>query len=377
MKENSTAKIPPTMTIAQPAPSRALAAFWLIYLLFVFIEPYLGHQSWQYWAIAAASIVLFVPLYFTAFRRGLDRPELARWYALAMVVLGIVLVPVNIGGATYVIFAASIVAFAFQRRRDVVLAVVGMTALLTAAILLSRPHFEWWMLFQPLVVLTVGGGNVLVAEERRRTAVVRRAQEEVEEMAKVAERERIARDLHDLLGHTLSVIALKAELAAKLSVDDPQRAAQEIRDVEQVSREALTEVRHAIEGFRNKGFAGELWNARRALDAAGITLEADVEPMAAPPRQETVLALILREAVTNVIRHAGATRCRITLAADASDIALVVEDDGRGGEPVYGNGLAGMRERVTAAAGSIVISGERGMRVSVRLPLMTAAGARS
>ena len=105
--------------------------------------------------------------------------------------------------------------------------------------------------------------NVFYIDQHRQNAVLRLAHEEVEAMATLAERERIARDLHDLLGHTLSVIALKSELASKLTDRDPLRAAQEIREVERVARDALAEVRHAVEGYRGRGFAGELRNAGR------------------------------------------------------------------------------------------------------------------
>jgi two-component system sensor histidine kinase DesK len=224
------------------------------------------------------------------------------------------------------------------------------------------------MMFQPVIVLVVGLGNVITSEERRRHAFVRRAEEEVEEMAKLAERERIARDLHDVLGHTLSVIALKAELAAKLSAIDPGRAAQEIRDVERVSRTALSEVRAAVEGYRGHGLRGELKSAADVLGAAGVTLAVDVEPVALPAKHETVLALAVREAVTNVVRHARATACRISVTRHSGRVVLRVEDDGIGGVPREGNGLTGMRERVAAIGGTLTLEGAGGVHLTVTVP---------
>jgi two-component system sensor histidine kinase DesK len=197
---------------------------------------------------------------------------------------------------------------------------------------------------------------------------VRRAEEEVEEMAKLAERERIARDLHDVLGHTLSVIALKAELAAKLSAIDPERAAQEIRDVERVSRTALADVRAAVEGYRGRGLRGELKSAADMLGAAGVALAADVEPLTLPAKHETVLALAVREAVTNVVRHARATACRISVRRHGGRIVLRVEDNGIGGMPREGNGLVGMRERVAAIGGTLTLEGAGGVHLTVTVP---------
>jgi two-component system sensor histidine kinase DesK len=188
-------------------------------------------------------------------------------------------------------------------------------------------------------------------------------------MAKLAERERIARDLHDLLGHTLSVIVMKSELASKLADRDPARAIQEIRDVERVSRDALTEVRRAVEGYRRHGLGGEMRNAVIALRAAGVTLHTDVAPLALSPKQETALALALRESVTNVVRHAHATVCRVSLRADGGQLTFIVEDDGRGGAPREGNGLHGMRARLAEVGGTVALDGGRGMRVVITVPL--------
>ncbi len=220
-------------------------------------------------------------------------------------------------------------------------------------------------------ILAVGAGNIHLAEQYRHGQRLQQAQDHAEEMAKIAERERIARDLHDLLGHTLSVIVMKSELASKLADRAPRRAIEEIRDVERVSREALIEVRHAVEGYRQHGLPGEMRNAALALHAAGVTLQTDVAPLALSPRQETTLAFALRESITNVVRHAAATVCRVSLRADGGRLTFVVEDDGRGGTPREGNGLHGMRTRVAEVGGTVSVDGGRGMRVIITLPLRT------
>src|SRR4029077_6844194 len=130
---------------------------------------------------------------------------------------------------------------------------------------------------------------------------LRKANEEIENLAKVAERERIARDLHDVLGHTLSVITLKAELAGKLIDRDPQRAGKEIREVEEISRQALSDVRDAIRGYRRKGLLAEIGEAKSPLETAGVTVRCDASNIEKlPAMQEGVLTMAVREAVTNV-----------------------------------------------------------------------------
>ena len=224
-----------------------------------------------------------------------------------------------------------------------------------------------------LVIFIVGCGNLFLSDRIRQTLLLRRANEDVKEMAKVAERERIARDLHDLLGHTLSVIALKSELASKLADRDQARAIQEIREVERISREALSEVRAAVEGYKSRGLSGELREAQQVLASAGVRLDAAVADVSLLPLQEAALALALRETITNVVRHARASVCRVALGLDRGEVVLTVEDDGAGGPLREGNGLAGMRERVTAAGGTLKVDWARGVKVSVRFPTVSAA----
>ena len=147
-------------------------------------------------------------------------------------------------------------------------------------------------------------------------------------MAVAQERERFARDLHDLLGHSLSVITLKAELAGRMLTDRPRDAAREVAELEQVARTALGEVREAVSGYRQPTLDGELAGARMALSAAGI--EADVEQARVPldPAVEAVLAWAVREGATNVIRHSGAQHCTLRITASLTDAGVEVIDDG-------------------------------------------------
>jgi two-component system, NarL family, sensor histidine kinase DesK len=350
---------------------------YLVFLVYLFIDPATGEDGTAVvWALTIGSIAVFLPLYFGQFRRPTAGSPRALWLNIGMATLGFALVPFNSGASTYVIYAAAGSGFVLRPRHA--LAYLGLLAAgLLVESWLVGPGFGLTMALPMIgLVATIGGVNIYQAERIRHDATLRLAQEDVEEMAKVAERERIARDLHDVLGHTLSVITLKAELASKLADRDPARAIDEIRDVEQISRRALTEVRQAIEGYHQRGLQGELSAATRALDAAGVRLESAIAPLDLPPRTEAALALALREAVTNVVRHARATRCAVRLRADGRQITLRIEDDGRGGAMSEGSGLAGMRKRVADLGGTVHIEHDAGLRLVISVPV-AAAGAAS
>ncbi|THA60805.1 sensor histidine kinase [Streptomyces sp. A0958] len=193
----------------------------------------------------------------------------------------------------------------------------------------------------------------------RTTIQLREARATVAQLAANEERLRLARDLHDLLGHSLSLITLKSELAGRMLPDQPERAAVQVADIEQVSRQALVDVRSAVTGYRRATLPGELAGARTALAAAGITAQIPTDvPEGLPEKPEEVLAWGLREAVTNVVRHSGAHRCTVTLAPrqtlDGRVLELTVADDGRGATGTQpGNGLTGIVERLATVEGTL------------------------
>jgi len=172
-----------------------------------------------------------------------------------------------------------------------------------------------------------------------------------------------------VLGHTLSVVILKAELAARLVNVDPTQARTEIAGVERVSREALAAVRKAVRGYRTHGLIAEMDHARSVLEDAGIVVEYDASAVGLSPAQDNVLALVLREAVTNVIRHAEARHCRLLLEEQERTCRLTIHDDGRGGVFADGFGLRGMSERVAAIGGSAVREDRAGMKLTITVPL--------
>jgi two-component system sensor histidine kinase DesK len=224
-------------------------------------------------------------------------------------------------------------------------------------------------------VLTILSIGVLMSAFGRIARANRELHSTREELARLAvseERLRIARDLHDLLGHSLSVIALKAELARKLVEREPTRTAAELDDIQAVSRTALTEVREAVQGYRRLALAEALDSARAALAAAGIDCDlADVE-MTLPADVDGVLAWAVREGTTNVIRHSHAAHCAIRVRADGDRAAVEIEDDGTAAPSVgRGSGLNGLRERAERVRGEVE-AGARpggGFRLRLTVPL--------
>jgi two-component system sensor histidine kinase DesK len=192
--------------------------------------------------------------------------------------------------------------------------------------------------------------------------------------AKAAERERIARDLHDVLGHTLSVIALKSELAGRLLTErsNRDRALAELTDIEAISRQALADVKRTIVDDRFDTLETEIERATSTLRTAGIDVQCQREAVHIDSMHEGILGLALREAVTNVVRHAEARTCSIRLHCTRDVYVLEVQDDGRGGTEREGLGLRGMRERIEALGGSVLREISAGTRLTVHLPVVSA-----
>jgi len=207
-----------------------------------------------------------------------------------------------------------------------------------------------------LVLPTVAIGLWATAFVRQVAAVaeLRAAREEIARLAVAEERLRFARDLHDLLGHSLSLITLKTELAGRLLPDAPEKAAAEIHDVEGVARRALREVREAVAGYRQPTLDRELYGARETLEAAGISCRIENRVGVLPSAMDAVLAWTVREGVTNVIRHSRASRCEILLRRDGDEVYAEISDDGDGppepGGYSPGSGLSGLAERVASFA---------------------------
>ena len=337
---------------------------WLVYVGFWVIQPVYEHKT-RTWIYLALALLAFVSFFFGALYGNLRTRRLC---TLGILVLALLYVPVNQSsfGIYFYLpwFLISLVESdaAFFRLIGLECTIIVLQAWVF--------HLESWEWSVAIGVCALSGLNaVRMRQQGRANAKLRMARDEIEQLAKTAERERIARDLHDVLGHTLSLIAVKSELAGRLLATDPARAAQELAEIETTARRALTEVRQTVSGYRAQGLEAEIQQAAAALAAAGVTVTS--RPQRAPrlpAQQEASLALILREAVTNIVRHAGARSCAISLETGPQGTVLVVHDDGCGITGEEGNGLRGMRERVRELGGELQLRSDGGAVVQVVLP---------
>ena len=365
-----------------PAPDSALAhahalgrssrahAVHLLWSAWIFITPlFSGGFSWRWAGWTLLTYPLFLLLYartLTASRRQ------AFWYPLCMVAMCLGLLRWYPEGLTYFIFGCVMLRVGGSQRS--LWTYIGQLLLLNAGLLAYALWlgFPWQMLvWLPPMTLIIGIiVNVERASEEMNIAL-RLSHDEVRRLAATAERERIGRDLHDLLGHTLSLITLKLELARKLSDRDPDASRRELADAERVARSALAEVRSAVTGIRSTDLAAELASARLMLECSQVHLEYDLPSGNLPEALECGLALVLREATTNITRHANAGLVQMLFAREPGVLQLTITDDGRGGVNADGNGLAGMRTRVRELGGTLSIESPsgKGTRLLVRVPI--------
>jgi len=279
-------------------------------------------------------------------------PLRARFVALAgiagLVVPLVVLVPT--AGmwwhVMYAVIAAGLALPAVMAAAAIVALVVGAV---TVAALIAG-HIDPRLFIQ----LAIGGAAMAVRRLALTVEELRVARETLAQRAVDAERLRIARDLHDLLGHSLSLICIKGELAGRLLPDSPHVAAREVREIERAARDALRQVRSAVIGYRQPTVRGELAAARELLAAAGMRVSVVDDGGELPADVDCLVAWTIREGVTNVIRHSRATTCEIRVSRTVDDRArVVISDDGIGGDALptrVGSGLMGLRERAASAS---------------------------
>jgi len=344
---------------------RAGRLLWLVYLILYFVPWLFQRPGLEAVAASAIGLGLFLIVYLDASFAG--RRSIVPHVA-AIVLIGFALSPFSAMWSVLNVFAASLAAAKMGRRRDAIATLVALQAILVGGgLALNLPWIGWvcGIFFGTMA----GLGTLVQADLERKNRQLIEAQEEVRALSATAERERIARDLHDLLGHTLTLVAVKAELASRLVARDPPAARREMEEVAEAARSGLSEVRIAVTGMKGASLAVEIGRARRMLAAAGLEADIGEDLPDADPRRDAVMAMALREAVTNVIRHAEASRCTIEVATGEDDaLQLRVSDNGRGGDIQEGSGLQGMRARLSAAGGNLDLQSDgSGTRLVARL----------
>lgn len=341
---------------------------WLVYLPLYGLPWFRAPPESATLVASAIGIGLFLPVYIRGSSLGGRRLALA---AAAVLLIALLLGPWGGNWTVIAIYASAMAA----RVRPVRMArlMLGGFALLTiaAGIVMGQP---WWLWLMGVVFgLMVGIGTMAREAMRDANAALLEAQDEVRRLGGIAERERIARDLHDVVGRTLTLIALKADLAGRLLPVDGARAADELTDIGAAARNGLAEVRATLSGIAGTSLAREMEASRHALAAAGIAVAFEGDAGAVLDGSAAILAMTLREAVTNVIRHADASNCHVVLQLGPGEARLLVSDDGVGRGFREGQGLTGMRQRLAAAGGRLKLTqGSDGTRLEAAVP----AGAR-
>ncbi|MFG2328330.1 sensor histidine kinase [Streptomyces sp. NPDC048604] len=317
---------------------------------------------------------LYVAVVFRAFDRG-RRESRTTWWLIGAMAAVTLFLAIAFGGPYLLFFpllGLAVGSVTRGRRLPQVAFPLCATAALVAGL---RDGWDAINVAYGTFISTMVTAAVLALSETVKE--LRATRQELARTAVEKERLRFSRDLHDLLGHTLSVIVVKSEAARRLAPRDVDAALAQIVDIESVGRQALTEIREAVTGYREGSLGTELDRARSALTGAGI--EPVVRRSGPPlePQTEALLSWVVRESATNALRHSGATRCEIEVSGGMERVRLTVTDNGRGtdGATESGNGLTGLRERVAAAGGTLE-SGpaeKGGFRVVAELPVETPA----
>ena len=338
-------------------------AIHLLWSIWVFVTPVFDGYSWRWAALTLISYPIFLALYAKC---CLASRRTRQWYALGLIALCLVLMPWYPSGLSYFIYGCVMICTGRMslRRYLVVLAALNAACLSEAWLL----HYPWQATISiPLTSFIIG--MVINAERagEAKDAKLQLSHDEVRRLAGLAERERIGRDLHDLLGHTLSLITLKLELSRKLFDRDSEAARREMEEAEKVARHALAEVRSAVSGIRATDLAAELASARLLLESSRVHFDYGVLPTDLPPDIERGFSLIVREAATNIARHAEASSAKVEIIREHASVRMLNSDNGRGGIDADGNGLCGMRERARALGATLTIESPRGHGTQLRI----------
>ena len=336
------------------------------YILPMVLFPYsIGEIVWL-----SLAMLLFIGLYLYCFYLPPQRMLLP---ILGMYVIACVVTPWNPGSVALFSYVGFFVGFAY-RWPYALSAVLGVIATLAV--------FQWgigtrWDLFfhyGGVIIITVAIFGRVERLRQRHTAAQRRSAEEIERLATSVERERIARDLHDILGHTLSSIVLKSDLAqAQLNKQHYDAAAQQLNELSEIARASLSQVRQSVSGYKHNGLVLELKRLEQRLHEAGFRTHILGKPPQLDSARETALVLAITELVTNVIRHSSGQTCTIHFDESADVYRVQIADNGNQVNVKQGNGLCGVAQRMQELGGSVVVTTERGCEVAIQLPKLAIA----
>ncbi len=344
------------------------AYVWLVYLLIFYISLISYHPVANSFIWAAIGTLIFLVIYFHAYQA--DTRQI-KWHILAILILSSLLTLLSPGASVFFVYAAAFCCRLGSNKKAFIGIFLVIIWIITLSILLSLNVF----FYIPAIVFSVlvGGMNMYQYNIGLKNKALLLSQQEVRHLAKISERERIARDLHDLIGHTFSVISLKAELAEKLLNSDCEKAKHEVQLIGDISRDALKQIREVVTGYRTSDLNTELAHAKYVLESNDISFEYKFES-GDFDIEDTInkeLAIILKELVTNILKHAEASRVQVLISSHRSTIQLQVKDNGQGfkQQKNKGFGLKGIKERVSNLSGKVIIESEDGSQFTIQVPL--------
>ncbi|REE78760.1 two-component system sensor histidine kinase DesK [Paenibacillus taihuensis] len=361
-------------------PPLIFSLIWLVYLVIPLVQIF--DQPAKIIAAGLTAVIVFIVIYVCAFRF-----ERYRFNCTIALIVMVGLFTYTDESSIYMAFYTAPLIGMQATRKQVLIGTNLMAVLFGATIWYWKMYNDESLLLQylPAMIVMLFIPFALLVGQRSKDLrkKLNLANEEIARLSKNEERQRISRDLHDTLGHTLSLITLKSELAEKLILKHPERAVQEVKDIQTTSRAALRQVRELVSGMSALTVRDELAHAKQILSAAGIVLDAegDYEREITSATINNILGMCLREAVTNVVKHSKAKLCTVGLDWEGSRLTLSVTDNGTGlsktGENGVwtdargGNGIKGMRERLKLIEGSLAIESiGRGTRLTMSVPIV-------
>jgi len=339
---------------------------WLVYLGFFFASALFYHPVEHTYWYATVGTVVFLIVYFNAYWRSAKE---IKWNILAIMVIGSALAYLTPGASVFFVYASAFCCRLGTTRK----AFTGLVVIASWIAIYSLYWSSSASFYIPGLFFTfmVGGINIYQHDIDLKRQELQLSQQEVRQLARTSERERIARDLHDLIGHTFSIITLKAELVGKLIDKDQEKALIEIKELEEISRDALKQIREVVTGYRTSDLNTELAYAKHILQSNDIKFVYQLDDLQVDDHINKELAIMLKELVTNILKYASANQVKVSIKQKDSSISMQVADDGVGfsaDEQTQGYGLKGLKERINELSGQIKIENNSGTCILICLP---------
>ena len=346
-----------------PTPIGERPEFYLVYLAFYFFPWLFQTPAIKDVLAAIIAIVIFIPIYFHGFKQT-DANALR--HVVAVSLIGFATSPFLGSHGVFHIYAVVQAGFIRPERTAWITAIVLTLVYSMFSILTNQ---TWWDLSFPVFMgLITLVGVISSAGQIEKNAQLERSRSLEQHMATISERERIAQDLHDLLGQTLTMVALKSEVATRLFDSKPEQAKQELLEIRNAARVALSDVREAVAGMNTTSLRAELKRAEQVLSTANIKLHIIGLIPSLNAEADQVLGLSVREAMTNIVRHSVAKQATFSISDDGSNVIVSVEDDGASDSIIEGSGITGLRKRLQKFGGVTRIEQTPGLKISMQIP---------